>query len=175
MSWKSYAAVSGATVLAGWLASTPPANTPAGNTNAQVRGVASLSPAASDIERQADRLQSRALRDAVYAQPSRNLFRFGVRLSDRSAAISAETAAPREVIAPVRAGPIVRLSGIAEDQVDGHVERTAVLSSPAGVVLVRTGDDVLGAYRVASIESEAVELVTIADGTSVRLSLGRSN
>jgi hypothetical protein len=68
--------------------------------------------------------------------------------------------------------PVVSLAGIAEDQIDDlsgqRVERTAVLSSPDGVLLVREGDDVLGLYRVVTIDSDAVELER-HDGTTLRL------
>jgi hypothetical protein len=76
-----------------------------------------------------------------------------------------------EPVAPVPLPPAVSLSGIAEDQVDGKTQRTAVLSSPQGVLLLREGDDVLGEYRVGSIDSDAVELVRNADGTRTRIAL----
>jgi hypothetical protein len=60
---------------------------------------------------------------------------------------------------------------VAEDVVGDRVERTAILSSPGGVLLVREGDDVAGQYRVSKIENEAVELVRLSDGSALRLSL----
>ena len=176
MSWKSYAAVSGATVLAGWLASTPPANEPEG------AAVASRQPAtprdaaaASTIEREADRLQVRVRREVDYTQPQRNPFRFGAARPDidRGGDIPAPAAAPSvpPVLTPfVPPPPPVKLSGIAEDEQAGQMERTAILSSPSGVLLVREGDVVLGDYRVGRIESEAVELVK-TDGSTLRLTL----
>ena len=176
MTWKSYAVVSGATVLAGWLASTPPANEPEG------AAVVSRQPdtprdaaAASTIEHEADRLQVRVRREVDYAQPQRNPFRFGALRADvdRGGDIPAPAAAPSEppvVIPFVPPPPPVKLSGIAEDEKGGQMERTAILSSPSGVLLVREGDEVLGDYRVGRIESEAVELVK-NDGSILRLSL----
>jgi hypothetical protein len=178
MSWKSYAAVSGATVLAGWLASTPPANEPEGT------AVVSRQPAtprdaaaASTIEHEAERLQVRVRREVDYPQPQRNPFRFGAARADldRGGDIPAPApvAVPAEppVVTPsVPPPPPVRLSGIAEDDRGGQMERTAILSSPSGVLLVREGDAVTGDYRVGRIESEAVELVK-ADGSILRLSL----
>ena len=72
------------------------------------------------------------------------------------------------------AAPRVGLSGVAEEQVDGRTERTAVLSSPMGVLLVRENEDVFGFYRVVRIENEAVELLRTSDGSAVRLTLGSS-
>jgi hypothetical protein len=112
-------------------------------------------------------------REAAYAQPQRNPFRFGAArpIAGREADLP-EAAPPAETfVSAVPPPPPVSLAGIAEDQVEQRVERTAILSSPDGVLLVHEGDDVLGQYRVAKIESEAVELVKLADGTTLRLSL----
>ena len=182
MSWKSYAAVSGATVLAGWLASTPPANEPEG------AAVVSRQPAtprdaaaASTIEHEADRLQVRVRREVDYTQPQRNPFRFGAARADvdgggdipAPAPVAAQAEPP--VVTPfVPPPPPVKLSGIAEDEKGGQMERTAILSSPSGVLLVREGDVVIGDYRVGRIESEAVELVK-TDGRILRLTLSKSN
>jgi hypothetical protein len=65
----------------------------------------------------------------------------------------------------------VTLAGIAEDSLQTGVERTAILSSPSGVLLVRAGDEVLGQYRVAAVEEGAVELNSLTDGSTLRLSL----
>jgi hypothetical protein len=177
MSWKSYVVVSGATVLAGWLASTPPSNTPEGASSVPSRRPdASGGVPASDIQREAERLELRVQREVTYVQPQRNPFRFG---AGRAAAAGGGDIPDRESVAPQPAIPLavvppappLSLSGIAEDQKGDRIERTAILSSPAGVLLLREGDVVLGDYRVARIESEAVELVKTSDGSTLRLSL----
>jgi|SRR5688572_25842727 len=176
MSWKSYAAVSGATVLAGWLASTPPSNTSDGTASAP-RQPAARADAASDIEREAERLRVRVQPEVEYAQPQRNPFRFGGARPnvDRGGDLAfTPPSAPPAAAVPVVAPPSVKLSGIAEDQKGQQMERTAILSSPSGVMLVREGDPVLGDYRVGRIESEAVELVK-DDGTTLRLTLSKAN
>jgi hypothetical protein len=172
MTWKTYTAVSGATVLAGWLVSTPPSSAPTstGSTNGQAASRPDAP--ASDIEREAQRLQGRVRREVEYAQPRRNPFRFGegVADADRGGDIPAP-ASEAPVAVPVVPPPLpVSLSGIAEDQVGQQVERTAILSSPSGVLLVKEGDDIGGGYRIGRVESEAVELVKI-DGTTLRLTL----
>ena len=173
MSWKSYAAVSGATVLAGWLASAaPPSNVP-DRTAPAARPPAARDVRSSDIEREAKRLQARVQREVAYTQPQRNPFRFGAARPDvnRGGDLPDPTPAPPPVAIPIVAPPPpVTLSGIAEDQKGQQIERTAILSSPSGVLLVREGDPVLGDYRVGRIESEAVELVK-SDGTTLRLTL----
>jgi len=174
MTWKSYAAVSGATVLAGWLASSPPSNAPTSGT----RAASSPAPrrrveAATDIEEQAAHLQSRLQVARAYTEPQRNPFRFAER---RSATPSPGGPAPvveaPPPIAVAPAGPRVSVAGIAEEQLDGRLQRTAILSSPMGVLLVHEGDTVLDDYRVGRIEAESVELVRLSDGTSTQLTFG---
>ena len=65
----------------------------------------------------------------------------------------------------------MRLAGIAADQDGAEIVRTAILSTFSGVILARPGDEVLGRFRVTAVEDEAVELVTLSDGTPIRLTL----
>ena len=174
MTWKSYAAVSGATVLAGWLASSPPSNAPTtGRATASSPAPRRRAEAATDIEEQAARLQSRLQVARAYTEPQRNPFRFAERPSaatnSRGLAPVVEAPPPIDVAPP---GPRVSIAGIAEEQRDGRLERTAILSSPMGVLLVHEGDTVLDDYRVGRIEAESVELVRLSDGTSTRLAFG---
>ena len=173
MTWKSYAAVSGATVLAGWFASTPPSNTPTHATSGSASRPRATTSVSSDIEQQAVRLQARGRADHPFAESQRNPFRFEARAaaSHRETVIEPRPAEPTAPVEPPR--PMVSVSGIAEDQVDGRTERTAILSSPAGILLVHEGDEVLGRYRVARIEGEAVELVGLTTADTIRLRLGR--
>lgn len=183
MTWKAYAAVSGATVLAGWVVSAPPpANVPAAGATPPARQ-SQATAAPSEIEREAARLAVRLRRETAYTRPARDPFRFGaagLRVGEApdpvgySAGIAgpADAAPAGAVPDPQQPAPLVSLAGIAEDQVDGpdgpRVERTAVLSAPDDVLLVREGDEVLNLYRVVSIESEAVQLEH-ADGTTLHL------
>jgi hypothetical protein len=170
MTWKSYAAVSGVTVLAGWLASSPAPSVPASVSTRAAAGPRASVSAASDIAQQADRLQARLPIARRFAEPRRDPFRFAER---RTAAdrVAPRIPIPEAPTPPVDTNPApqVSLSGIAEEQVNGAPARTAVLSSPAGVLLVREGDEVLGYYRVAHIESEAVDLVGLDNGVATRL------
>jgi hypothetical protein len=65
----------------------------------------------------------------------------------------------------------VSLSGVATDQAGDRTVRTAILSSPSGVLLVHEGDDVLGQFRVDRIGEDAVDLTRISDGSTLRLTL----
>lgn len=173
MNWKSYAAASGATVVAGWLASsTPPQATPAAGRPAVVPAGSAPVSAGADIEEQAARLQARLQVERSYAEPRRNPFRF----ADRAAVDDGvgDDPAPEPAAPPaadVAPAPGVSLAGIAEDAAPGGVERLAILSASTGVLIVRAGDDVLGQYRVLHVDSEAVELQLLADGTTRRLTL----
>src|SRR5262245_9727386 len=140
MTWKSYAAVSGATVLAGWLAASPPANTPgaAAVTAQPPRDVTGTS-GPSEIELEAARLQARVRREVEFQRPERNPFRFGPARPVRR--VEAPPPAPITPIELPPPPPPVSLSGFAEDQIGDRLERTAILSSPSGVLLVREGDD----------------------------------
>ena len=174
MTWKSYAAVSGATVLAGWLASSPPANT--------TRTAAVSSPAAprrrdasvTDIQEQAARLQSRLRVPRAYAEPQRNPFRFAEHVSAASnrPALPSIPETPVQTVDLAPPAPRIVVAGIAEEDVDGRVERTAILSSPMGVLLVHEGEEILDYYRVNRIEAEAVELVRLTDGVPTRFTFG---
>lgn len=168
MNWRSTAVVTGATALVGWLASPPP-RTPAASLAVRPTS-ASQPPLMSDIEQQATRLQSRLRAEATFREPSRDPFRF----EERRAPLLPSTAPdPAETpdTTPVSRGPLLALSGLATDVVGGITQRTAILSAPDGVLLVREGDTVSGLYRVATIEDDAVDLVRIGDGERLRLRL----
>ena len=173
MNWKATAAVSGATLLAGWFAAAPPAPT----TPSAVPS-SSQSPrtaAASDISELAARLHTRPHQDAGYGEPERNLFRFGpntpVRTADPAPSVSAPAPPPVEIL-PQAPPPLpVSLSGVASDSEGERTVRTAILSSPGGVLLVKEGDEVLGQYRVGAIGEDSVELTRLSDGTALRITL----
>lgn len=176
MNWKATAAVSGATLLAGWLAAAPPEQSPSSAAPARPPSSPNVPAAAADIQEQATRLQARLRPGADYRDPERNLFQFGSRARAERAATSyappVAAPAPVESFVPQPTPPMpVTLSGVASDQVGDRTERTAILSSPAGVLLVREGDDVLGIYRVARVGEDAVELLRLADGATVRIAL----
>jgi hypothetical protein len=175
MTWKSYAVASGATVLAGWLASAPTPEPPVARqrTAARAQSAAATAASHSDIEEQATRLQARVRRELAYSRPQRNPFRFEDARAVEPAVVPVVPETPI-AIAPVPAVPPVTLAGIAEDRQGDRVDRTAVISSSSGVHLVRAGEELLGRYRVGTIEAEAVELVSLTDGSTLRLSFASS-
>ena len=109
MTWKSYAAVSGATVLAGWLASSPPSNTPGSTAGSATRSPRRPSPAATDIEQQAARLQSRLRSVREYA-----------RAAARPVSIRRPSSACRPRRACLRSGNTDRARGASADRASYH-------------------------------------------------------
>ena len=168
MTWKSYAAMSGAGLLATYLVSAPPATEP--GRSAQPRTPVTRQEAPADIAHEAERLQTRTRVDSTYEEPSRNPFRFGAR---PARAAAQEAAPPAPVVAPPLEAPQpppIRVAGIATEMVQGQRQRSAVLITSSGVTTVREGDSVPPDYRVARIDDSAVEL-TAADGSSRRIPL----
>src|SRR5689334_18530297 len=99
MNWKSTAAVSGVTLLATWLGSTPVS--PPAATQADASAGAVRSQAGSDIQDQAARLQTRVRTELEYHNPKRNPFRF----TERPAVIARQPVAAPPLAVPVVTGP----------------------------------------------------------------------
>lgn len=163
MTWKSTVLVSGAGLVATWLAGVP-SPTPAPQRaapQAQAAG-ASRTRAPSEIEHLADRLESRNRAGDGYSRPARNPFRFAPAPVPRRTEDSETPPVPEVTSVPA---PVIRLSGVAMDQVDGREEWTAILSTPTGVVLAREGDEIAPGLTVSAIGAESVTL-TRPDGST---------
>jgi hypothetical protein len=127
-----------------------------GPASIDVRGAA----LAAEIERLHDHL-----RPTATPQHNRNLFQFAPRVPAAAAVVAPVTLQPPP--APVAVEPPFKLIGIAEDA----GTRTAILSSPAQLLMVKEGDAVASKYRVAAISADAIELRDSADGSVLRLAL----
>lgn len=163
MTWRSTALLTGATTLAAWLAAPAPApvRSAGGSDAAPAR-----TPRVSEIEAEADRLSARVQPSAPLVPPERNPFAFGaVRAPLRRPQVVEVPAAP--VAAP--AAPSIRLTGIATDLVDGATVRTAIFSSPDGLLFVREGETAAGLYRVTRVDEDGVEVTRIDDGATRRI------
>lgn len=175
MTWKSTAVVSSAGLLVTWLASTPP--THRGTSDAvSAPSAARTEAAAVEIQREADRLGARLDQVAGYRQPARNPFRFGAGPVVTRATPATAPSVPVDGMPTADASTAVpsfrvALAGIAEEQVGETVVRTAILSTPDDVLLVKVGERVGDRYTVGAISADAVELVRLADGVTVRLPL----
>ena len=172
MTWKSTAVASSVTVVGMWLASYAPVGRPAGGVSTP--GAAATAPSSIDIQREARRLHDRLEHVGAYREPSRNPFSFAP--PRRVPVLPAPEREPLidDVPSTVEPEPPtfrIALAGIAEDGVDGAVVRTAVISTPDGVLLAKTGDVVGDRYTVTAIGPTSVDLARLDDGTPVRLSL----
>lgn len=121
-----------------------------------VRGAA----LAAEIERLHDRLRPTAI-----PQHNRNLFQFAPRAAAAPAVAAPVTLQPPAT--PVSVEPPFKLIGIAEDR----GVRTAILSSPAQLLMAKEGEIVASKYRVGAISADAIELTDSADGSVLRLAL----
>ena len=73
--------------------------------------------------------------------------------------------------APAPPRPAFRLIGVAEDNAAGNPVRTAIISAPDQLYVVREGERVTSRYGVARISADVVELVDTGDSTALRLAL----
>jgi hypothetical protein len=170
MTWKSYAVLSGASIVATYLVSGPAAIVPQRTAPVAQRAATPPAAPAFDIQEQASRLQTRARQQTEYREPSRNPFRFGDRPASAPAPVSQPVVNEPPAEVPVAPPPSIKVSGIETNTVDGVRQRSALLITAAGVVKVREGDAVGAEYHVARIEDDAVDLVA-ADGSHRRISL----
>ncbi|HEY7185254.1 MAG TPA: hypothetical protein VH436_01835 [Vicinamibacterales bacterium] len=176
MTWKLYALVSAGAFVATYLVSGPGPLAQLTHVGPQSRTAATSQTAStakveSDIQELADRLEAHVHAEVAFRAPTRNPFQFVERPR-----IVKQVIAPKVIETPpppVPLPPSVTLSGIAEDRVNGGVQRTAIFSSSTGVTLAREGDTVGGRYRVVSIDQDVVTLETVSDGTTLRLALAK--
>ena len=100
---------------------------------------------------------------------SRDLFRFNVRAQrpvPSRAVVAAAEAAPA-----VKLPPALKLIGIAEDASESGTVRTAIVSAPGDLFLVKAGDVIASRYRVDQVSADAVLLTdtTTSDSTTLAL------
>jgi hypothetical protein len=173
MTWRLYALTSGGAVVVTALATLVSPGERRSSSPATEPQALNRSGAVIDLGAQADRLRARLAEVTAYRQPARDAFQFGAppRRDVESAKPLTLEAPP--VVAPVR--PPYGLSGMATTVEDGVEQRTAILSSLQGVLLVKEGETLEAGYRVMSITEDAVTLESTADGTQTTLHLSNAN
>jgi hypothetical protein len=172
MTWKLYAVVSAGAFVATYLVSAP--KTELAQSRASTAPAATVpspraSAAASEIEALADSLHVRLHSDAVFQTPRRDPFHFQARAQRPAAFVPPPAAVVAD--APPPPLPVLSLSGIASDVLNGKPQRSAVISLPAGVLIVREGESVAGLYTVVAIGEDAIDLLSSADGSRRTLRL----
>jgi hypothetical protein len=122
----------------------------------------------SEIARLRDRLHP----TIAPSQPGRNLFTF--KPAARSLITPSAPAAPAPPIEPANERPVdlpLKLAGIAEEAAPDGPERTAIISAPGQLFMVKVGEQVTARYRVAKIGADTVELTDIETGAARRLAM----
>jgi hypothetical protein len=169
LKWKAAATVvTGATALAGWLA-TPAA--PARGT-ARSAGAPRSVPVTVSLEQEAARLAVRNRAATAFERPDRNPFQFSAAPAPARRRVMAEATVTESAVPQAPVFPF-RLTGMARDESSGTAVRTAILSSGTALVLARAGDIVAESYRLERVDDDAVDVVDVRDGRVIRLTLGR--
>ena len=169
LNWKAAATVvTGATALAGWLAT--PASPARGN--ARSASAPRSAPVTVSLEQEAARLAVRNRAATAFERPGRNPFQFSVASGPARRRAVAEAAVTESVVPQAPVFPF-RLTGMARDDSSGTPVRTAILSSASALVLARVGDIVAESYRIERVDDDAVDVVDVRDGRGIRLTLAR--
>jgi hypothetical protein len=172
MSWKLYVVVSSAGAFVATYLMSPTSEVvsrPSAPTAAQS---ARDRAAVTEIEALADSLRRQMNREATFHTPGRDPFHFQSQVQQPPAFVPPPAALPPPPPLPPPL-PMLNLSGIASDVVDGKSMRSAVVSLPAGVVIVREGESLAGLYKVVAIGEESIDLESTTDGSRRTLRLGR--
>jgi hypothetical protein len=101
----------------------------------------------------------------------RDVFRFAAARAARpERVVPVVPSVPTErPVAPPR--PVLKLIGVAEDSASGNPVRTAIISAPDQLYVVREGERVTSRFGVQRISPDVVELVDTVDASAVRLAL----
>jgi hypothetical protein len=118
------------------------------------------------------RLHERLAPNATPLQPGRNLFQFTAPKPRRDMVPVRPALTEAAPIAPAAAPPPpFKLIGIAEDAgADGPI-RTAIVSAPGQLFMVKEGQNVTLRYKVTRIAADVVELQDLGDHSTLRLAL----
>src|SRR5688572_189307 len=165
MTWKLYAVVSAGAFVATYLMSSPRTEVATTKSSATAAQSARQRAAETEIEALANSLQVRLKSDAVNSTPGRDPFRFQARVQKRPAFVPPPAVVESVPVPSAPPLPVLSLSGIATDVVDGKEQRSAVVSLPNGVLIVREGDSVAGLYTVVAIAEDSIDLESTADNT----------
>ncbi|HWF86296.1 MAG TPA: hypothetical protein VG222_15660 [Vicinamibacterales bacterium] len=157
--------------FAAWLAAAATSGVRDAPTPASVRPT-QIDSRSAELATEVARLHERLRPTTAPRQPARDLFRFSTP-KPKPAPVKASHAALTEAAAapaPLPPPPF-KLSGIAEDAgLEGPI-RTAVISGPGQLFLVKEGEMVTPRYRVVRISADVVELLDVGTSLSLRLAM----
>ena len=126
---------------------------------------------ASNVQSQTARLRTRLAAAPAPTAMTRNPFNFSVQQASRAPRI-----APPPIVQTIEAAPEpepqLELIGVAGDSGTGKLVRTAMISGPANeLMMVTSGQRILGMYDVVAVGPDAIELKHVATGAVRRLAL----
>lgn len=172
MTWKLYAIVSAGAFIATYLMSSPKTELATAKPSATAPRSARQAAAETEIEALANSLHVELKSNAVFRTPGRDPFRFETTRVQKPPAFVPPPAVSANQPPPAPPLPVLSLSGVATDVVDGKPQRSAVVSLPNGVLIVREGQSVAGLYTVVAIGEDSIELESTGDSSrrTVRLS-----
>jgi hypothetical protein len=120
------------------------------------------------------RLHERLRPTATPRRPGRNLFSFQAAAA-RAVPVAPLVVTPAPALVEAPAAPAaqipLKLAGIAEDAGPEGPVRTAIISAPGQLFLVKEGETVMMRYRITRISADVVELVDLGDNSVRRLAL----
>jgi hypothetical protein len=120
----------------------------------------------AELAAEVARLRARLRPTEQPQEPARNLFQFSERRS--RAAAAAPVLPPLEPPAPAAPPPpLLALIGFASQ---GDT-RTAIISGFGDLFLAKEGDRIADRYRVNRVDGDAVDVTSLADGSTVTLRL----
>jgi hypothetical protein len=167
LSWPGAIVVAGSTVLS-WMTGSreaPP--------HGAARQVTESARAANNTESTAVSIDAMRLHDwnprpSSPARPARDIFAFKRRAAQPAPPAPAAAVAAVQAPQPLA---LFKLIGFAEDKSPDGAIRTAIISGPGQLYLVKEGETVASIYRVETIAPDGVELLDTTGGPSVRLAL----
>lgn len=154
-------------VCTAWLASAAGVGRPrpAPRTAAPPAGNTEMTALAADVQAQAARLRDRLAEAPTPSPRERNPFVF----AERARPVSRRPAPVVEPVvasAPVVSEPVLVLIGIAEMQHPAGAVRTAMIAGPGDqLLMVSTGQTLLGRYEITGVSADAVQLKETSTGT----------
>jgi len=126
-----------------------------GTTNLDIAAHVPLDARGAALAKEIARLHNR-LEPGAPPRLGRNLFRFAAARHPAPIALAATRVVSEPTVAPPQ--PALTLIGVAEDIATGGLIRTAIISGPGQVYVVKEGERVTTRYVVARISSDVVEL-----------------
>jgi hypothetical protein len=171
MTWKLYAVVSAGAFAATYLMSSPKTELATKAAPAATKESLRQRAAETEIEALANSLHVHRKSEAVLRAPGRDPFQFQARVQKPPAFVPPPAIVQSAPPPPAPVLPVLSLTGIASDVVDGNAVRSAVVSLPAGVLIVREGESVAGLYTVVAIGEDSIELESTGDNSRRTLRL----